>query len=538
MRIVAVHQLGLANASHIYVDEYARALAHYGDEITLVAPHEGELRLLNGRKPFYDVIGVHFNGGWLDREVKRRVCQLNPDIIHVWSPRELASRVALELFVATGAPLVVNYEDPEHLYFEAASGPLKSEQILRHFDKPFVTSTDVEGFVSELNWHVVLENLTKIDKFAFLHPLFFGLLNRCASGFTGICRQWVELLRQRFRKPTLWMPLAVDFARLEQHRTGTSNVRRELDIADDAFLMLQTGTVYPFGNSIDVTLYGVADFVRRHSNSVFVLCGYNHQAERTKELVRELGLQAHVRLLGFLDTERYHGLLAEADVALCPGFPDDFNRYRIAAKIVEYMILGKPMICYGSGIGEDLVDGQDALLLVPFTPEHLAEQLTRAFEDPELRTRLGANARLRAREWFDVHPLAKRMHDFYARLLPTAPAAPVAGPDPLVHLLPPIISRLQHDDVRRVALYGAGKHTTRLLAVSDLAPLEIVCIVDDEPHSDRIDRYPVVRPSEIGKYPIDAVLLSSDTVEELLAARAETWVPEGVKIVSIYQADP
>src|SRR5262245_63427811 len=52
--------------------------------------------------------------------------------------------------------------------------------------------------------------------------------------------------------------------------------------------------------------------------------------------------------------------------------------FRLAGKIVEYMLAGRAMVCYASGIGEDLVDGRDALLLDPYTPETVERQLLRA----------------------------------------------------------------------------------------------------------------------------------------------------------------
>src|SRR5262245_37708359 len=93
--------------------------------------------------------------------------------------------------------------------------------------------------------------------------------------------------------------------------------------------------------------------------------------------------------------------------------------FMLAGKIVEYMLAGRPMVCYASGIGEDLVDGRDALLLDPYTPETVERQLLRA-ADPTLRETLGRNARALARDWFDVAPPAGRMAEFYRTCLTQA----------------------------------------------------------------------------------------------------------------------
>ncbi len=128
-------------------------------------------------------------------------------------------------------------------------------------------------------------------------------------------------------------------------------------------------------------------------------------AEREDFVRRECGDDAELR-------DEVLTLLSAADVTLCPGYPGEYNRFRLAGKIVEYMIAGRPMLCYASGIGEDLVDGEDALLLDPYTPDHVSAQLARA-ADPALRCRIGRRARALAEEWFDVRPLAARLATFY-----------------------------------------------------------------------------------------------------------------------------
>ena len=143
-------------------------------------------------------------------------------------------------------------------------------------------------------------------------------------------------------------------------------------------------------------LEGYAAFLRTHPEARLVMCGHNYQEGRIATALERFGITDKVRWLGFLEAPEYQALLYAADVTLCPGYPDEYNRFRLAGKIVEYMIAGRPMICYASGIGEDLVDGRDALLLDPYTPEQVERQLTRA-ADPNCAARSGpARTRWRA----------------------------------------------------------------------------------------------------------------------------------------------
>ena len=393
MKVLVVHPLGLRFAGYPYIEEKVQALAQHGIEVAVVAPFKDETTMVDGRTPSFARIPLAFDRrGWMTREARRAITRFEPDVIHVWTPRALPSRIALEARVATGADVIVNYEDPEHLHFEQAEGPFRSRDVLAPLEKANPTPDDIGRFLRDMPWDWVLGTLRAPFATPFLHPLFFGLLNQSAAGFTGIWKPWVDLLATRFERPSLLMPLAVDLARLRPPSPeAIAQSRASLGVGPDTLLLLRAGVLYSFVDDQTPMLEGYAAFLRTHPEARLVMCGHNYQEGRIATALKRFGIAHKVRWLGFLDAPDYAALLHAADVTLCPGYPDEYNRFRLAGKIVEYMIAGRPMICYASGIGEDLVDGRDALLLDPYTPENVERQLTRA-ADPELRRALGARA--------------------------------------------------------------------------------------------------------------------------------------------------
>ena len=265
--------------------------------------------------------------------------------------------------------------------------------MLAPLEKANPTPDDIGRFLRDMPWDWVLGTLRAPFATPFLHPLFFGLLNQSAAGFTGIWKPWVELLATRFERPSLLMPLAVDLAPPAGPVAGGDRAVPRLARASGPTRCCCCGPASSTRFVDDQTpmLEGYAAFLRTHPEARLVMCGHNYQEGRIATALERFGIAEKVRWLGFLDAPDYAALLHAADVALCPGYPDEYNRFRLAGKIVEYMIAGRPMICYASGIGEDLVDGRDALLLDPYTPENVERQLTRA-ADPELRRALGARA--------------------------------------------------------------------------------------------------------------------------------------------------
>ena len=547
MKIVIVYQSGFRYAGHDHIDLKVRELAKYGDTVAIVARYDEQpARYPDGSTPPYETIPIRFERGWTARSVKRRVARFDPDLIHVWSPRNLVSRIALELTIGTGAKLVVNYDDPEHFHFDTYSGFTKKRAFLDHLDKAIVGPEDIEQFFAGLNWRWILEKFSDPYGMPFLHPLFFGPLNQLASGFTAIVRPWVEVLQQRFRKPALLMPLAVDFAKLPAPTASPEETRARLGIDPDVFVFLRSGVIYDCVNDQPNMLAGFADLLKHHPKSILLLCGLDFRPDDTAAVIRRLGIEDNVRWLGFLNADEYLSTIAMADAVLCPGFPDEYNRFRLAGKYAEYLTRGKPIIGYASGIGEELVHGRDALLLSEYTPESVCECMLALVRDPQLRSELGRNAQRKARELFDVVPLAKRMHDFYSQIVQPADDSPEtagastvptdlqAKDDRLDQAVRRIVPELTGRGCRNVALYGAGLHTRRLLALTRLEPMNIVCIVDDAPAGESLEGIEVIRPADIGRFEIDAIVLSSDTVEPILARNAETWKPEGVEVVALY----
>ena len=368
------------------------------------------------------------------------------------------------------------------------------------------------------------------------------MLNHLAAGFTGIWHPWVNLLIERFRKPTLLMPYSVDFStRPLRAKSADRSIRVKLDIPDSATIFLRTGMIYAIVNDQETLFAAFARLVKQRPNSLLVLCGSDGDPAATTARIEKYDLARRVRRPGFLNNEEYRSLLDNADVFLCPGYPDDYNHYRFAMKIIEYLVLGKPMICYATGIGESLVHGRDALLLDEYTPERLCELMIRLADDSTLRETLGRNARARAEEWLDVKKLAPRVADFYRHLIlrkssdrPPTPSAASHDPNALPRALLKIVPGLLRQGARSIALYGAGKHTERLLALTRFEPARITCIVDDRSSADRLEGIPIVPPEKICDYPVDTLLISSDVHEECLARKAAGWATAGIRIERLY----
>lgn len=90
--------------------------------------------------------------------------------------------------------------------------------------------------------------------------------------------------------------------------------------------------------------------------------------------------------------------------------------------------------------------------------------------------------------------------------------------------------------MKRVALYGAGTHTRAVGDVLMEPGIEIAAIIDDDArrHGTRLWGYPIVSPDAALTLNLDAIILSANSVEDLLWERTARHRDAGIRVIRLY----
>lgn len=128
------------------------------------------------------------------------------------------------------------------------------------------------------------------------------------------------------------------------------------------------------------------------------LVGDGPERRNLEGFVEAHGLSNHVVFEGFVNQDQLSDLYRECDVFVLPSFAEG-----VPVVLMESMAREIPCIATWVGGVPDLIrDGVDGLLVAPGDADSLAVAIRRLLDDPELRRRLGTQARQRILQKYDL----------------------------------------------------------------------------------------------------------------------------------------
>jgi glycosyltransferase involved in cell wall biosynthesis len=154
-----------------------------------------------------------------------------------------------------------------------------------------------------------------------------------------------------------------------------------------------------------------------------LVAGGSGELEEVRRLARELGVERHLELPGWVDGEAKARLLAEAAIYVLPSHNEN-----LPVSILEAMAAGLPVVSTRvGGIPDAVRHGSEGLLVMPGDKEALADGVLRLLGDPQLGSRMGAAARRRAAAEFSPAAVLGALERLY-RAICAPSTIPTAGP--------------------------------------------------------------------------------------------------------------
>lgn len=187
---------------------------------------------------------------------------------------------------------------------------------------------------------------------------------------------------------------------IERPPDARANVRKELGISDNAFLVVAVGNFKPQKSPLDMARI-MSRVLRRRPNIGFISVGDGPLKPDAQRILPE------GRFLGWRDDAAR--ILSAGDLLLHTAIFEGLPRV-----ILEALSLGIPIVSTNvDGIPEAVENGVSGLLYPPGSIDEMTDAIIRLHDDAELRRQMSEAARRGFREEFTIRHMLDKIHELY-----------------------------------------------------------------------------------------------------------------------------
>ncbi|MFW5868282.1 MAG: glycosyltransferase family 4 protein [Armatimonadota bacterium] len=261
-------------------------------------------------------------------------------------------------------------------------------------------------------WGAVAGKITGIPTIASVHALcirtcylFSDMLTACSDGVReymaaqGIPAGRIEVMYN-----------GLNLEQFEGLPSG-AEVRDELGLPQDAPVIGEVAHLSPRKGQTHL-IDAVVLLPERWPDLVCLLVGEGEDHEMLAKRIADLGLEDHVRMLGYRPDAR--ALMKAMDVVVLPSVA--IEGFGIA--LAEGAFLGKPVVGSDApGIREALVDGETGLLAPSGDPRGLANAIDTILSNSGMAEEMGERGRRRAMKMFTLDHMVERAEGLYQQIL-------------------------------------------------------------------------------------------------------------------------
>lgn len=194
----------------------------------------------------------------------------------------------------------------------------------------------------------------------------------------------------------------------------TAEVRAEkrarMGVEPQQRVLINVARFYP-EKAHEVLLEAMREIADQRTDTVLWLLGVGPDQQRVEQMSKSLGLDAHVKFLGFRsDLEE---VLALCDVMVHPSHMEG-----VPLAVLSGMAAGLPVVASRvGGLPEVVRHGDSGVLIPPKSPSIVARTVLDLLDDPQRGQKLGQAAQRFLREEYSLDAAAGRVANLYEEML-------------------------------------------------------------------------------------------------------------------------
>jgi glycosyltransferase involved in cell wall biosynthesis len=140
--------------------------------------------------------------------------------------------------------------------------------------------------------------------------------------------------------------------------------------------------------------------------------GEKRYEQKIKCLIKKYNLSSHAAFAGFVEKDKKHLTLAQADIFVLPSYQEN-----LGIAVVEAMASGLPVVVSDNVDIHFSIEKYKAGLITHCQPPEIAQAIEKLLDDETLRREMGRNAKKLAEDKFDISNIARQMAGIYESMV-------------------------------------------------------------------------------------------------------------------------
>jgi len=174
--------------------------------------------------------------------------------------------------------------------------------------------------------------------------------------------------------------------------TKFTSYRNKVILRDhEGFKIIYHGTVSRrYG--LDLVIQALSGIKNKIEGMEFHIIGQGEELPQLSKLVNDLCMSECVTINEWLPPEKFVPIILDSDVGIVPILDDAFTKHALPVKLLEYVALGKPVICSRTEAIQAYFDDSMILYFTPSSIAEISENICLLYKNPDKREQLVRNA--------------------------------------------------------------------------------------------------------------------------------------------------
>jgi glycosyltransferase involved in cell wall biosynthesis len=299
---------------------------------------------------------------------------------------------------------VIKKCDLVHAHGHVYMSSYMAGKVAKKYKKPFIV-TQHNTFIDYQSWLNILEHLNDlaIGKSVLKHA------NRIITVSKETMKYVLKLGADKSKTSVIYNGVDTNYF----HPVNKKESRKKLGLPKNRKIILSVRRLV-YKNGLDTLIESIPLLTRDHPDLLFVVAGKGPSRKLIENRVKELGIDANIKLTGFVPDRLLPVYYDAADYFVIPSASGE----GLPLVLLEAMACGLPVIATTVGGTPEIIKHmKNGVLVPPRNPEAMAETISKILSEERLGPTIGEEARRIVENRFTWEKNLHQLQEIYKKVI-------------------------------------------------------------------------------------------------------------------------